>query len=101
MFGKLLTTFWADECGAVIASEYLMLGTIVAAGTTSGLVAMRDSVVNEYKDFGQSVRDIRMAHMPATLKANHAAPTPAPTAFAGYGYEPPVQAVPTYSFNAP
>lgn len=102
MLGKLLTAFWADESG-VITAEYLMLGTILAAGTTSGLVAMRDSVVNEYKDFGQSVRDIRQAHMVPALKANHAA---MPAAYApeqktGYGYELPAGAAPVYTFTAP
>jgi len=62
MFKSLITRFWADEAGAVIATEYLMLGSIVAAGSTTGLVSMRDAVVSEYQEFGDSVKDIRKAY---------------------------------------
>ena len=62
MFQRLIARFWADEAGAVIATEYLMLGSIVAAGSASGLVAMRDAMVNEYQEFGDSVKEIRQAY---------------------------------------
>jgi hypothetical protein len=64
MFKNLIVSLWNDESGAVIATEYLMLGSIVAAGATSGMVAMRDSVVDEYKEFGNSIHDVRQAYAP-------------------------------------
>jgi hypothetical protein len=93
MFGNLLAKFWADEFGGVIATEYLMLGTIVAAGSSTGLVAMRDSMVNEYKEFGQSVRDIREAHTSPILgkrPAKHTDPTYPPLMVSGYQPTEPV-----------
>lgn len=90
MFGTLLAKFWADEFGGVIATEYLMLGTIVAAGGSTGLVAMRDSMVNEYKEFGQSVRDIRQHHT-AGLTGKRPAnidPSYLPVSYAGGQPEP-------------
>ena len=78
MFVNLAARLWADECGAVIATEYLMLGTIVAAGSVTGLTAMRDAMVNEYEEFGQSVRDIRKAHTPASLARKGNSPQAAP-----------------------
>lgn len=64
MFVNLMRKFWADECGAVIATEYLMLGSIVAVGGTTGLVSMRDAMNAECQEFGNSVREIRQASMP-------------------------------------
>jgi Flp pilus assembly pilin Flp len=69
---NLLKTLWADECGAVIATEYLMLGSIVAVGGTTGLVAMRDAMTSEYQEFGNSVREVRQAHTPAGLTSKKA-----------------------------
>lgn len=65
---NLLKKFWADEEGGVLATEYLMLGTIVAVGGTSGLVAMRDSMNSEFKEFGESVHEVRQANMPAQYR---------------------------------
>ena len=67
MSTNLLKRFWADECGAVIATEYLMLGSIVAVGGATGLVSMRDSMNNEMKEFGTSVREVRQAYTPAEI----------------------------------
>jgi Flp pilus assembly pilin Flp len=100
MFRKLIAQFWADESGAVIAAEYLMLGTIVAAGTTSGLVAMRDAVVSEYKDFGQSVRDLRHAH---GVPMSQAKPTPTAVPYVPHRVGQPYEATlnPSYTFATP
>jgi Flp pilus assembly pilin Flp len=65
MCSELLKRFWADECGSVLAMEYLMLGSIVAVGGVTGLVSMRDSMNNEMKEFGSSVREVRQAYTPA------------------------------------
>jgi Flp pilus assembly pilin Flp len=73
MFANLLKKLWADECGAVIATEYLMLGSIVAVGGTTGLVAMRDAMTSEYQEFGTSVREVRQANTPAGLTPKKAA----------------------------
>jgi hypothetical protein len=62
MLRDLLIRLWADEAGAIIATEYLMLGSIVAMGAAGGMVAMRDSIVDEYKEFGQGVREMRQSY---------------------------------------
>jgi Flp pilus assembly pilin Flp len=63
MIKRLLLQLWHDECGAVVATEYLMLGSIVAAGGVGGMVAMRDAVIEEFKEFGQTTREIRQAYI--------------------------------------
>jgi hypothetical protein len=62
MLWNLCVRLWNDESGAVIATEYLMLGSIVALGSASGMAAMRDSVIEEYKDMGQGIHDTRQAY---------------------------------------
>lgn len=61
MFVNLLKKLWADESGAVIATEYLMLGSIVAVGGATGLVSMRDAMTSEYQEFGNNVREVRQS----------------------------------------
>jgi hypothetical protein len=52
---------WADDAGSVIAAEYLLLGSIVSLGGVGGLVAMRDSMNDGYREFGESMRELRPA----------------------------------------
>lgn len=81
MLCNLFARLWTDDAGAVIATEYLMLGSLVAAGSATGMVAMRDSVIDEYKELGQSVRDIRQQHgVPAARLAAASRTAAAPAA---------------------
>lgn len=66
IFGRL----WRDEVGAVIATEYLMLGTVVAVGGASGLAALRDGVSDEVREFGRDVGETRQAYMPPLPQAS-------------------------------
>jgi Flp pilus assembly pilin Flp len=92
-FRNLLAKLWKDEDGAVIATEYLMLGSIVAAGSATGLASMRDAMVNEYQEFGQSVRDVRRAYTPPLPKKARPQGTPStdmPLTAEGYDNDRPV-----------
>jgi len=57
-----LNKLWADDCGAVIATEYLMLGTVVGLGGATGLASMRDAMNDEYKEYGTTIRDVRQQY---------------------------------------
>jgi|SRR5215471_20468441 len=72
MLRSLFVRLWKDESGAVIATEYLMLGSIVALGSAGGMAAMRDSVVDEYKEFGQGVREARQSYAVPTHRGSAA-----------------------------
>lgn len=67
-FANLLAQLWSDETGAVLSTEYIMLGSILAAGGSTGMVALRDSMVEECKDFGANLRELRQSHMPKMPK---------------------------------
>jgi Flp pilus assembly pilin Flp len=68
MIKRLLLKLWHDEDGAIVATEYLMLGSIVAAGGVGGMVAMRDAMIDEFREFGQTTREIRQAYTQEALK---------------------------------
>jgi len=68
MIKRLLIKLWHDESGAIVATEYLMLGSIVAAGGVGGMVAMRDAMIDEFREFGQTTREIRQAYTQEALK---------------------------------
>lgn len=65
----LLSRFWSDDAGAVVAGEYLMVGSIVVVGGGVGLVSMRDSVAEEMKEYGRSLRAVRESNTPKRAKA--------------------------------
>jgi hypothetical protein len=73
MLRNLIARLWKDESGAVIATEYLMLGSIVAMGAASGMAAMRDSMVDEFKEFGQSTRELRQSYSIPTQQSGNGA----------------------------
>jgi hypothetical protein len=44
---RLFKQLWADDCGALLASELLFLYSMLVIGTVTGLVAMRQATVSE------------------------------------------------------
>lgn len=58
----LASKLWRDDAGAVLTAEYLTLGTVVVLGGVSGLASMSDSVNNEMREFGHSVRQMRQTY---------------------------------------
>lgn len=68
-FAALVQQLWRDDRGAVTL-EYLLLGSIVAAGGVAGLSAMSDAVNDELREFGKSVRQIRQA-APIQMPTQH------------------------------
>lgn len=62
MIRQLMARLWNDEAGSVIATEYLMLGTVVALGSAGGMATVRDSINEEYAEMGNAVRETRQAY---------------------------------------
>src|SRR5262245_55813003 len=62
MLRNLFVRLWNDGSGAVIATEYLMLGSIVALGGAAGMAEMRDSMIDQYRELGQSIRETRQSY---------------------------------------
>jgi Flp pilus assembly pilin Flp len=47
---------WADDAGSVIATEYVLLASVVTFGAAAGLVEIRDAVNTNLADVGRSIR---------------------------------------------
>src|SRR3954451_12331699 len=52
---QLLQRLWADDCGALIATEWVFVATILVLGIITGLVAVRQAVISELTEFAQAV----------------------------------------------
>src|SRR5262245_9099970 len=52
---KLLVSVWNDDRGALIASEWLFVATILVIGIIVGLAAVRDAVVTELTEFANAL----------------------------------------------
>src|SRR4051794_23029182 len=52
---QLFARLWKDDCGALIASEFLFVATILVIGTIVGLSAVRDAVNVELSEFANAL----------------------------------------------
>lgn len=51
---NLIKQLWADDCGALIAAEYLFVATILVIGIVTGLTAVRNAVVSELEELANA-----------------------------------------------
>ena len=52
---RLLNRLWADDGGALIATEWVFVATILILGIISGLIAVRQAVISELTEFAQAL----------------------------------------------
>jgi Flp pilus assembly pilin Flp len=52
---RLMSKLWQDDCGALIASEFLFVATILVIGIIVGLSAVRDAVNVELSEFANAL----------------------------------------------
>lgn len=55
---RWLARLWRCQAGAIISSEYLILGTILALGLIVGFSAARDAIVSELRDYADAIAGI-------------------------------------------
>jgi Flp pilus assembly pilin Flp len=53
--GKLMLRLWNDDCGALIATEWVFLATILVLGSITGLVAVRQAVISQFAELANAV----------------------------------------------
>jgi hypothetical protein len=46
---------WNDDCGALIATEWVFLATILVLGSITGLVAVRQNVIAQFAELANAV----------------------------------------------
>ena len=52
---QLMQRLWFDDCGALIATEWVFVATILVLGIITGLVAVRQAVISELTEFANAV----------------------------------------------
>lgn len=52
---ELVCKLWADDDGAVLSAEYVMVGGILVTGVIPGLVAARNAINTAYVNMGNTI----------------------------------------------
>ena len=60
---QLLAKLWTDDCGALIASEFLFVATILVIGTVVGLANVRDAVNTELSEFANALMALSQGYI--------------------------------------
>jgi hypothetical protein len=64
----LMTKLWKDDAGSILATEYLMLGSIVALGGATGLNSLRDATAHEAAEYANSVRAVTQTYRDSAVQ---------------------------------
>src|SRR4051812_15638023 len=51
---RLLTRLWNDDRGALIATEWVFVATLLILGIITGLIAVRQSLLSELTEFANA-----------------------------------------------
>ena len=51
----LLHTFWADDRGALLSIEFLLIATILVLGLVVGLTTLRNAITAEFAELGNAI----------------------------------------------
>jgi hypothetical protein len=76
---KLILKLWKDDGGALIATEWVFVATILVIGTVVGLAAVRNAVASELTEFANAVMALNQGYTITEL-ANCAAENEGSTA---------------------
>src|SRR5262245_19296125 len=52
---QMMLKLWNDDCGALIATEWVFVATILVLGIITGLIAVRQAVISELTEFANAV----------------------------------------------
>jgi hypothetical protein len=59
---QLIRRLWQDDCGALIATEWVFVATILVLGSITGLVAVRQAILAELQDFAQALMSLDQSY---------------------------------------
>src|SRR5262245_26273519 len=59
---QLMLKLWQDDAGALIATEWVFVATILILGSITGLVAVRQAVLAELLDFANAVMSLSQSY---------------------------------------
>jgi len=59
---NLMRRLWRDDCGGLIAGEWLLVATIIVLGSITGLCAVRKAINDEMDDVAKDLFSMRHHH---------------------------------------
>ena len=59
---KLMLRLWKDDCGALIATEWVFVATILVLGSITGLVAVRQAVISQFAELANAVMTLNQGY---------------------------------------
>jgi hypothetical protein len=59
---NLMLNLWNDDAGALIATEWVFVATILVLGAITGLVAVRQAVLSELTEFANAVLALNQSY---------------------------------------
>ena len=59
---NLMVRLWNDDCGALIAAEWVFVATILVLGAITGLVAVRQAVIAELHDVANALLALNQSY---------------------------------------
>jgi hypothetical protein len=58
---NILKHLWADEVGAILSAELILMGTLLVIGLIVGLATLRDHVIQEVADIAGAIGDLNQS----------------------------------------
>ena len=68
---KTLNRFWAEETGAILSAEVMLVASILVIGVIAGLSSLRDSVVTELADLAQALGNVNQSYSFGGVAGHH------------------------------
>ncbi len=100
---SMMQKLWKDDCGAVLAIEFILFASIVLFGLIVGFVGLRNAVVAELSAVSDAIVDLSvcfsysgLSNCESSVCGFQAVPTPTPGIPAG---KTPASVVSTISAN--
>jgi hypothetical protein len=59
---RVLQRLWADDAGAVVSAELVLVGSILVLGMIVGLATLRDHVVQELADIAGAIGEVQQTY---------------------------------------
>src|SRR5581483_3981660 len=62
LMSRMMLKLWSDDSGALIATEWVFVATILVLGAITGLVAVRQAVLSELTEFANAVLALNQSY---------------------------------------
>ena len=69
---KMFSRLWAEETGAVVSAEIMLVASILVIGVIVGLKSVRDAVVTELADVAQALSNVNQSYSYSGTAGHHA-----------------------------